>query len=382
MKHPPASLGLGRIRPVLAAALAALLVAHGMAVSVVRAEEGAREPATNGGAKLRRARPSSVPASPAASLPAIQAGDLTRLSSAELEELIAEQRRHVPANPRDETVRRNLGWISMEAANRILQAEALGRMREASTYVAMIRASLVDTLWRVTQLARQEPSRGLAALGVFHAEGILAPKQAARACDEFAKAAALGHAAAAYRASLCVAKTDPKAARRWLEQSAGAGHAGAQEAMGRACLETSSVDLACAGHWLGLAAAQGRISAMSLLAWVYAREGTDAALSRAATLYRVAAETGDLAAQNNLGEFHETGRGVPRDTAIAIQWYRRSAEQGFGPAQFNLARLLAFGMGTERDTVQARDWATKAQAQGIAQADELLRLLSDSEKRR
>jgi len=330
----------------------------------------------------RKARPSPVQASPAASLPAIQAGDLVNLSAAELEALIAQQRKHVAENPKDETVRRNLGWISMEAANRILQAESLGRMEEVSTYVALIRNSLADTLWRVTQLAREEPERGLAALGVFHAEGILAPKEARRGCEEFEKAAALGHAAAAYRASLCVAKTDPGRARRWREQSAGAGDAGAQEAMGRACIEAASVDLACARKWLESASAQGRASAMSLLAWVYAREGTDAALSRAATLYRAAAQSGDAAAQNNLGEFHETGRGVPRDTATAIQWYRMSAEQGFGPAQFNLARLLAFGMGTARDTEQARDWATKAKAQGIAQADELLRLLSDAEKRR
>lgn len=382
MKHPSASLGLGRFRPVLAAVLAALLVAHGIEVNGARAAEGAREPATNGGARLRRPRPSPVPASTAASLPAIQADELAKFSTAELEALIAEQRRHVPANPRDETVRKNLGWISMEAANRILQAESLGRVQEAATYASLIRNSLADTLWRVTQLARQEPSRGLAALGVLHAEGILAPKQVARACDEFAKAAALGHAAAAYRASQCLAASDAKGARRWLEQSAGAGHAGAQEAMARACLEASSVDPACATQWLEPAAAQGRVSAMSLLAWVYARAGTEAALSRAAALYREASEAGDLAAQNNLGEFHETGRGVPRDTAVAIQWYRRSAEQGFGPAQFNLARLLAFGMGTERDTAQARDWAAKAKAQGIAQADELLKLLADAEKRR
>ena len=366
----------------LAAALAALLVAHGMEVSGVWAAEGALESAGKSGTKSRRARPSPAQASSSAPLPAIQAGDLTKFSTAELEVLIAEQRKHVPENPKDETVRRNLGWISIEVANRILQAESLGRMQEASTYAALIRNSLPDTFWRVTQLARLEPSRGLAALGVFHVEGILAPKAARRGCEEFAKAAALGHAAAAYRASLCLATSDAKGARRWLEQSAGAGHAGAQEAMARACLETSNVDLACAGNWLGLAAAQGRVSAMSLLAWVYARAGTEAALSRAATLYREASEAGDLAAQNNLGEFHETGRGVPRDTAIAIQWYRRSAEQGFGPAQFNLARLLAFGMGTERDTAQAREWAAKAQAQGIAQADELLKLLADAEKRR
>ncbi len=384
MKHLPASNCLGRFGPVLAAALTALVVTQGIAASGTQAEELAQT--ANGirknGADSRKPHPSSALAGRATPISAIRTVELVKLSVAELEALIAEQRKLVAEYPKDETLRRNLGWISMEAANRILQAESLGRMQEASAYAALIRSSLAETRWRVTQLVREEPSRGLAALGVFHAEGILAPKESSRGCDYFAKAAALGHAAAAYRASQCLAKTDPKLARQWLEQSAGAGHAGAQEAMGRGCIETSRVDLACARKRLEPAAAQGRASAMSLLAWVYAREGTEAALARAATLYREAAESGDLAAQNNLGEFHETGRGVPRDTAVAIQWYRRSAEQGFGPAQFNLARLLAFGMGTERDTSQARDWATKAQAQGIAQADELLRLLSDAEKRR
>jgi len=324
-------------------------------------------------AKQPRAAPEAVP---------LRTEDLPKRSSVELEELIVQQRKLVAANPRDETVRRNLGWISVEVANRVLEAESLGRIQEVSVYTTLIRTGLADTLWRVTQIARQGMARARAALGLYHSEGILVPQDYARGCNYFSQAAAAGHVAAAYRAFLCLVKAEPERARQWLEQSARGGHAGAQEAMGRACIEKTSIDAACAKMWLEPAAGQGRVGAMSLLAWLHAREGTEAALVQAAKLYRAAAEAGDLAAQNNLGEFYETGRGVPREPAQALDWYRRSAEHGFAPAQFNLARLLAFGVGIERDVVSARGWATKAQRQGISQAAELLELLAGAEEPR
>jgi hypothetical protein len=248
--------------------------------------------------------------------------------------------------------------------------------------VALIRSSLADTLWRVTQLAREDPVRAQAALGLYYADGILVPADLARGCDHFAKAAGAGQLAAAYRAAQCFSKAEPERARRWLEQSATGGNPAAQETMGRACIEGASVDADCAKKWLQPAAAQGRVSAMSVLAWLYAREGTPESLSQASKLYRAAAEAGDFAAQNNLGELLETGRGVPREPAQALRWYQKSAGSGFAPAQFNLARLLAFGIGTERDTAAAREWATRAHGQGIAQAGELLKLIAEADKPR
>jgi len=315
---------------------------------------------------------------PAPTATPVAAGDLLKRSAPELEALIARQRVVVKASPRDEKARRNLGLISVEAANRVLQAQALGHAEEASTYAALIRTSLADTLWRVTQFARDEPARAQAALGLFHADGIIAPRDPVRGCDYFSKAADAGHAAAAYRASQCLSKAEPERAYRWLERSAGGGNAAAQEALGRACIEGAGVDAACAKKWLQPAAAQGRVSAISVLAWLYASEGTTESLSRASDLYRTAAEAGDFAAQNNLGELYETGRGVSREPAQALGWYRKSAESGFAPAQFNLARLLAFGIGTERDSAAAREWAVKAQGQGIAQAAELLKLIAEA----
>lgn len=329
-----------------------------------------------------KATAKSRSASPPPTVAPVVPGDLAKRSFAELEALVAEHRNVVKAVPGDETARRNLGWISIEVANRVLQAQSLGRAQDVSAYVTAIRTSLADTLWRVTQLSREDSARAQAALGLYYDDGILVPVDSVRGCDYFAKAAAAGHLAAAYRTSQCLAKAEPENARRWLEQSASGGHAGAQEAIGRACIEGASLDAACAKKWLEPAAAQGRVSAISVLAWLNAREGTPESLTQASRLYRAAAEAGDFAAQNNLGELLETGRGVPREPAQALAWYRKSAESGFGPAQFNLARLLAFGIGTERDPAAAQAWATKAQGQGVAQATELLKLIADAEKPR
>lgn len=312
----------------------------------------------------------------------LRPGDLAQRSLPELEKLIAEHRKAVKVKPKDETIRQNLGWISIEAANRVLQTQSLGHVRDSAAYLTLIRTTLADTVWRVTRISRTEPERAMAALGLYYSDGILVAADSARGCRYFAQAAGLGHFAAAYRTSRCLSKTDPENARQWLEKAAAGGDAAAQEAMGRACIEGARIDPACGKKWLEQAAAQGRVGATSVLAWLNVREGTRESLKRAAELYRAAAEAGDFVAQNNLGELLETGRGIALAPGQALQWYRKGAESGFAAAQFNLARLLAFGIGTARDSTAARMWATKAKEQGIAQASELLKLIDEAQRQR
>ena len=334
-------------------------------------------------ARVQARVPARAPQASPAPAPAVRPllpDDIGRQTASELNELILAQRNAIKMVTWDETARRNLGLISIEIANRILAAQSRGRAQEASQYTAVIKTTLADTLWRVTQLVREQPARAQAALGLYFADGILAPSDPARSCDFFSRSANAGQPDAAYRAAQCAAKTQPERARQWLQQAALGGNPAAQERMGRACIEGASIDATCAKKWLQAAAAQGRVSAISVLAWIYVREGTAESLTQASILYRTAADAGDFAAQNNLGECFETGRGVSRDPAQALAWYQRSAESGFGPAQFNLGRLLAFGLGTARDTAAARQWAMRAQAQGIAQATELLKLIADAEK--
>ncbi len=294
-----------------------------------------------------------------------------QLTGAQIEQRIAELRKVLRHHPRNEPARQALGLISVELANRILDLDALDRKDEIAHWMEVIRKDLPDTLWRTRQLAKSD-ERGAAALGLFYSEGILTGRAPEKGCEQYARAAQGGHVAAAYQAALCKARTDPALAKSLLDRAAEEGHPGAQELKGRACIESSEKDNACAIKWLERAAAKGRPSAMSLLAWLYATDPEHRDLAKSVSYYRAAAEAGDLAAQNNLGEFYETGRGVPQDPTQAFSWYTRAAEAGFPQAQLNLARLYAAGNGVTRDPANARLWAERAQKQGQDRAQELL----------
>ena len=294
-----------------------------------------------------------------------------QLSGAQIEQRIVEQRQILHYDSRDEAARQTLGLIAVELGNRILDLDALDRKHEIAHWMEVIRKGLHDTFWRTSQLAKSD-DRAAAALGLFYSEGILTARAPEKGCEQYARAAQNGHVAAAYQAALCKARADPALAKTLLERAAEKGHPGAQELMGRACIEGEKKDSACALEWLERAASKGRPSAMSLLAWLYASDPERRDLVKSVNYYRAAAEAGDQAAQNNLGEFYETGRGVSQDATQAFNWYARAAEAGFPPAQLNLARLYAAGTGVARNPASARQWAERAQKQGQGRAQELL----------
>ena len=65
--------------------------------------------------------------------------------------------------------------------------------------------------------------------------------------------------------------------------------------------------------------------------------------SKAAALFRKAAEQGEKTAQYNLAVLSEQGRGVPKDSNEALKWYQSAARQGHPKAQYWLA--YAFNSG-------------------------------------
>jgi TPR repeat protein len=85
-----------------------------------------------------------------------------------------------------------------------------------------------------------------------------------------------------------------------------------------------------------------------------------------------AAKLGDAAAENNVGQLYEVGRGVPANGAEAFAWYKRAAEAGLGRAQVNLARCYIEGRGTAPDRAAATLWLDRAQKQGMPEAAKLL----------
>jgi TPR repeat protein len=174
-------------------------------------------------------------------------------------------------------------------------------------------------------------------------------------------------------------KATPDKAWEQVGRAAGRGHAAAQEWMGRWCLGefgATEKDYACARSWLAQSASQGRSRSQTLLAYLLTSDqGGPADLTRAARLYKLAAEQGDADAQNNLGEIHEMGHGTAPNLLEALHWYDLAAERGLASAQFNAGRLWAIGVGDKKDPARARALLLKAEANGVAQAREVLNWL-------
>ena len=56
--------------------------------------------------------------------------------------------------------------------------------------------------------------------------------------------------------------------------------------------------------------------------------------------YQLAANQGDIKAQNKLGQFYENGYGITKDYCKALEYYQLASDQGDEDAQENLKRLL------------------------------------------
>ena len=83
--------------------------------------------------------------------------------------------------------------------------------------------------------------------------------------------------------------------------------------------------------------------------------------------YRLAAEQGFAAGQDNLGASYYHGHGVKQDYKKAVKWFRLAAEQGFFLAQNNLGLMYATGQGITQDMVQAHKWFNLAAINGHPQ---------------
>jgi TPR repeat protein len=72
------------------------------------------------------------------------------------------------------------------------------------------------------------------------------------------------------------------------------------------------------------------------------------------------AESGDPEAQFRVGSAYDIGREVPQDIKEALKWYRMAAEQGHAAAQNNVGSLLQ----AEKRYLDALQWYERAAAQG------------------
>src|SRR5262245_64387624 len=64
---------------------------------------------------------------------------------------------------------------------------------------------------------------------------------------------------------------------------------------------------------------------------------------------RAKAETGDAAAQAQLGRLYTKGEGVTNSYKEAVAWFRRSADQGNDEGQFGLAEMYDAGHAVKQE---------------------------------
>jgi TPR repeat protein len=87
------------------------------------------------------------------------------------------------------------------------------------------------------------------------------------------------------------------------------------------------------------------------------------------------AKAGMADAQHLLGLMYYMGRGVARDTRLAMQWHRKAADQGKADAQYVVGAMYYTGNAVPQDQKQAIGWFRKAAEQGHAEAQHALGLM-------
>jgi len=97
----------------------------------------------------------------------------------------------------------------------------------------------------------------------------------------------------------------------------------------------------------------GQTRSQVSLANEYLRTNRPEDLEEAIHWYRVAANSGDLFAQTELGAMLESGIGSAVDLVEAREWYRRAAGEGYVPAMVLLASMYSEGKGVPQDRDEA-----------------------------
>ena len=97
--------------------------------------------------------------------------------------------------------------------------------------------------------------------------------------------------------------------------------------------------------------------------------------STALQLLKPLAETGDSAAQNNLGVLYRNGQGTRVDHVEALKWFRRSADQRNASAEYNLGLAYAAGFGVAVNKEEASRWFKLSAEQGDLAAQTALGIM-------
>ncbi len=106
-------------------------------------------------------------------------------------------------------------------------------------------------------------------------------------------------------------------------------------------------------------------------------KGVSKNTSQAIYWFNQAAAQGYASAQFNLGVLYSSGKLVPPDYGAAVKWYRLAAEQGHKHAQNNLANRYRNGEGVAANYYVAQEWYRRSAKQDYALARDNLASLEE-----
>ena len=120
-------------------------------------------------------------------------------------------------------------------------------------------------------------------------------------------------------------------------------------------------------------ATNGYMPAHGFLAGLYENgTGVKRNMVIAVEQYKLAAMSGDPAAQIHLASLYLNGNGIEKNEKLAVHWYEKSAAQNDPNAQYELGRLYQNGTLKTEDTTKARALLLSASEQGILEANAVL----------
>lgn len=217
-------------------------------------------------------------------------------------------------------------------------------------------------------------------LGLLHEDGLGVPPDMSKALGWYEAGAQAGSGKAQYRLGLLYASggrvpANPERAQRWLTAAAAQGDADAARLLARLAGQATGHDPL---HDAGMAHAAGDYArAAALYRALIDADPAPAAASAtpAGAATGPGAASGPGAAQaaarrarTQLAWMYEAGQGVPRDLSRAAELFRHAAEAGDAEAQYAIAVMLQTGKGQALDPVEAAIWLRRSAAQAYAPA--------------
>ena len=250
------------------------------------------------------------------------------------------------------------------------------------------RGATAEGLRLIQRAADAGSSEGQHRLGLIYARGDAGqPRNDARAAELFTKAAEQGHRRAQTNLGLLYLRgqgvpRDLVQARAWLEKAASDNDPYAMYALGRAMDDSAppvAADPTRAADLFRRAAEKGHpLAALRYGLALSEGAGVKKDLPASHRWLVQAQENGVPEAALALGDI-AVRMPMQRDKAandkalkVAIAWYETAANGGVPSAQFKLANAYLGGVGVPRDPAQAQLWYNRAAQQGLAEAQQAL----------